>query len=79
MDDFQGVFVAPEWDSDWLKLLLKINKNKVLFAAGSHVFELDNKEIGPVRWGVYFFFLQQKKDQISESMKRRIKREKEKL
>lgn len=77
LDESQGIFVAPAWDSDWLKLLKKISVKNLYFDIGSHIFELMDKEIGPVRWGVYFFLLQ-KKEQISEAKKRRQRREKEK-
>jgi len=79
LDDAQGVFISPDWPSDWLSLLKKMAKSTLYFPAGSKVFELEEKEVGPVRWGVYAFYLQQKdyqKPMVSGSMKRRSRREK---
>ena len=76
VDDAQGVFIAPDWKGDWLSLLLKIAKKRMYWEAGTQVFELDGKDCGPVRWGVHVIFVQQKIPVVTESMKRRRRREK---
>ena len=78
VDDAQGVFIAPDWKSGWLSLLQKIAKKELFFEPGSDVFELEGRQVGPVRWGVHAFFVQQKNTVMSEAMKRRRRREKEK-
>ena len=79
LEEAQGVFIAPDLASDWLSMLLKVASKKLFFPVGTNVLELEDVEVGPVRWGVHAESIMKedvKKEVMSESMKRRRRREK---
>ena len=79
LEEAQGVFIAPDWASDWLSMRLKVASKRLFFPLGTKVFELEDVEVGPVRWGVHAVLIMKehaKKEVMSESMKRRRRREK---
>ena len=80
VEEAQGVFIAPDWASDWLSMVLKLAKKKLFFDVGTKVFELEYCEVGPVRWGVHAFLLvkeiAKETEIVSESMRGRQRREK---
>ena len=46
------VCVAPFWQSKWLTKMMEVAADKMFFAKGAKVFELDGKECPGIRWAL---------------------------